>query len=293
MKATRNVLNPEYVDVIIKILAIECPTNISNWLNSTWRKWFIFESPHVKLVLDSKIVSTPMFQEIEAKINSFNTQRTFKEVLNEMFEFIEIEAQVEWVRKAYQGGRGELWFLQGLSMEDARTYIHWVDYLRTLPDKLISKSIPQLILEVEKWNEKLHQQEITTSLKEGVKVIDCPPLEGTNTILVKLMTIYSHIAEGQAMGNCIKDLHYFQMKGCYIYSLRDKDTYKPSLSIQVLVQENIPFVVHVEGKYAASINEEQYEILQKILPYLEGEAYLNSQLIDVDSAYADSHFDLM
>lgn len=152
----------------------------------------------------------------------------------------------DWVDKAVS--RGDKIYDVDVSPKDETRFLHWVDYLNTLPPATIRGiSIKQLEKKVTDWDSKLASAKTKKQVQvtEGVKPIKTYP---TGYTWVELTGRDALALEGDKMGHCVGGDDYVKQVAngsTKIYSLRDKKD-EPHVTIDYSTYKNI--IVQIKGK---------------------------------------------
>jgi PcfJ-like protein len=233
-RATRNVLNVAEVDEYTALIAEGEAPHIRDWLTSTFSRWLKNECEDVRICLDSRLWDHPLLH----IANTFFSQivrpeegrQSLLEVRDRMARPVQVLSQPQWLGNAL--ATGQIVYEVDIDAYAARdTVPHMKDFMRTLPERPIRMSIPQMVEAILAWDALLAKQEAISDLSEGVTLMESTLFDETPYFMVKLDSKDSYTNEGAAMRHCVAS--YAGRKHTSIYSLRSAQETRPVATIEI------------------------------------------------------------
>lgn len=262
MKKTLNLLNSEDVKDYAKSLARNVPEHVQKWVTSTFMRWMLNNEAFCRQCVNAKELRSPMFKVLTTLIGALTSK---KETVNitEQFHSVEARDLPDWAMAALDNNELWFWHRPEASGEDHTKFQHWLDYCRTLPERDIRMTVPQMIVAVEAWDKQLAKQKLIAELSEGTELVENTVIDAaTGLYLVRLLTKTAYVNESAVMRHCVKT--YWGRKNTRIYSLRKTDEDRPIATIELCKDGKVISIEQIRGFANARISDEHKAIIEAV-----------------------------
>lgn len=262
MKKTLNLLNAEDVKDYAKSLALNVPEHIQKWVTSTFMRWMLNNEAHCRQCVNAKELRSPMFKVLTTLIGALTSK---KETVNitEQFHAVEAKDLPEWAVAALDNNELWFWHRPEASSEEHNGFQHWLDYCRTLPERDIRMTVPQMIVAVAAWDKQLAKQKLIAELSEGTEIVETAAIDVTTGLyLVRLLTKTAYVNESAVMRHCVKT--YWGRKNTRIYSLRKTDEDRPIATIELCKEGKVISIEQIRGFANARISDEHKALIEAV-----------------------------
>ena len=271
MNATLNLLNAEDVKVYAKSLARNVPEHVQKWLTSTFVRWLLNNEEHCKQCVNAKELRSPVFKVLTTLVGMLTAKKETSNLLAQ-FHAVELQDLPEWALAALDNNELWFWHRPESSSDTHAGFQHWVDYCRTLPERDIRMTVPQMIVAVAAWDKQLAKQKLIAELSEGTELIELAAIDAaTGLYFVRLLTKTAYENESAVMRHCVKT--YWGRNKTRIYSLRKAEEDRPIATIELCKEGKIISIEQIRGFANAKISDEHQAIINAIAAEKKWELY--------------------
>jgi len=213
-----NIYNSKLLELAIEELCERTERkDIKSWLRGIFTRYIRTRGTLLRQVV---VMDSPALQDIAARLDKADETHPYA--------WRQGGFEEEWAQKAY--AKGELYIFSKITFaRRMNRYIHWIDYLETIPEGPISMTPSQLLPKVEAWDKKLAQEKVIASMNVGVKRVY--EWDERPEYVVQLVDRTAFKVEGKLMHNCVGG--YFGRNGVEVYSLRHPDHDKALVTIEI------------------------------------------------------------
>jgi hypothetical protein len=165
-----NLLNSESPKSHALTLARNAPAHVQSWFKSTFARWLAQNPDLVRQCVSARICRSPQYRMLKAltELLQASSKQSFR-----FHELEDTQELPEWATVALKDHRLGYWTMPGPEVNDI--YMHWRDYLMTLPERDIRMTVPQVTEAVVAWDKQLARQRLLTDIKEGSELDWTPP----------------------------------------------------------------------------------------------------------------------
>lgn len=200
--------------------------HVDTWFYTIFRRWARKQPSMLRLALPNKLLDSPLLHDLYRKRLDGGLVPDESSVLSESrFDLIPTPTE-DWAMKAMLNG--ELYTFRP-SIQVTRLIPHWLDFMRTLPDRPIRYTVESLMKAVARWDEQALRRKTIIDSTTGVTEV----WSSGEHYVVRLDSQDSVKAEGALMGHCVWSQRYDLRRGSTLFSLRRRNVDRPLATMEV------------------------------------------------------------
>ncbi len=200
--------------------------NMRTWFYTIFKRWARRQESMMRIAMPEGMLSSTLLKEFVKDRLEGRLAPTASSILNvALFDFIK-PPQEEWAIRAMAAGQLYT-FHPTLSI--TRSVPHWIDFMRTLPNRPIRYSVESLMKAVDRWDEEMLRVKTLIDSTEGVTEV----WSDGDHYVVRLDSKESVKAEGALMGHCVWTQRYDLHRGTLLFSLRHRGQPRPLATMEV------------------------------------------------------------
>lgn len=210
--------------------------HIITWFKTIFRRWARQQTPMMRLAVPDGYYRSPVLHNGEviapdAKFTESQRTRAFAKFDRATFTPVDVTTIPErWALLALL--KGELYFFEP-SVRVTREVPHWVDFMRTLPNRAIRYTVDDLRAAVSRWDVQMARKKLLHDSTAGVEEV----WSHGDHYVVRINSAEALKAEGELLSHCIWTSRYDLKLGSYLFSLRKRGQQVPLATMEVIEKQ--------------------------------------------------------